>query len=188
VREIGESAEVRPMMKALKIIGVVVALALMTVVGDWYRFITYAELDPKRGVYGNSHLEVWIDINRYMPEPMRAWGCRTLLTREAAVMGVPYQENRRTAPLGCNPPRDNMPFEQAFFGAFIANADLELKRRKATQAQRDGAIACLRDGLIAKVTPAQMDAMKSGRDQATMIAVSETARTLTTECVAKAGL
>jgi hypothetical protein len=161
--------------------------AVVYAVSDWYRFVRYAELDPKRGVYGNNHLEVWIEINKYMPAAMKAWGCRELLTREAAVMGLPYQANRRTAPSGCNPERDNMPFEQAVFVAHLANADNELRRRRASDVQKEQVMGCLRDGLRAGVTPQQVDAAKTGRDMNALMAINDVARKLTMDCLGKAG-
>jgi hypothetical protein len=176
------------MMSGLKkfiFIALLSGIALIgLVVGDWYRFVKYAELDPKRGVYGNDHLEVWIDLNLMMPASVRAWGCNTLLDREEKVLGF----RAARAPYGCNPELENMPVIDAYMLSYTTNAEFELKRKNATAAQKDGAIACLKADLMAAMTPEQQEALKAGQDADAIIAISTLAGKITAECIAKAGL
>jgi hypothetical protein len=153
------------------------------VVGDWYRFVKYAELDAKRGVYGNDHLEVWIDINLMMPAPVRAWGCKTLLAREEKVLG--FRPGR--APLGCNPELENLPALDVYMLSFTANAELELDRNNATPAQKESVTACLKAEVLAALTTEQQEALKSGTDTEAVMAVTDLGRKATVDCLARAG-
>ena len=161
----------------------VVALAAI-VVGDWYRFVKYAELDPKRGVYGNDHLEVWISLNQMMPAPVKAWGCKILLDREEKVLGF----RAGTPPYGCNPKLENMPVMDVYMMSYSANAEIMLKQKNATSAQKESALACLKTDLMAAMTPEQQEALKTGQDADAIIAVSNLATKVTSDCIAKAGL
>jgi hypothetical protein len=154
------------------------------IVGDWYRFVKYAELDPKRGVYGNNHLEVWIDLNQMMPAPVKTWGCKILLDREEKVLG--FRPARQ--PYGCNPELENMPVIDAYMMSYTANAEYELRRKNATPAQKDGAITCLKADLMAAMTPEQQEALKAGQDANAIIAISTLAQKVIADCIAKAGL
>jgi hypothetical protein len=175
-------------MSAFKKFVFVVLLSVIAfvglVVGDWYRFVKYAELDPKRGVYGNDHLEVWIDINQMMPAPVQAWGCKILLDREEKVLGF----RAAVPPYGCNPKLENMPVIDAYMLSYTANAENELGRKNATAAQKEAAIACLKTDLMAAMTPEQQEALKSGTDANAVIAISTLAQKVTADCIAKAGL
>jgi hypothetical protein len=176
------------MMSGLKkfiFIALLLGIALVgLIVGDWYRFVKYAELDPKRGVYGNDHLEVWIDINKMMPVAVKAWGCKTLLDREEKVLGF----RAARAPYGCNPELENMPAIDAYMLSYTTNAEFELSRKNAAPAQKECTIACLKTDLIAAMTPEQQEAIKAGTDANAIIAISALAQKVTAECIAKAGL
>jgi hypothetical protein len=176
-------------MKKIVIIAALICVAVPAfAIGDWYRFIKFAELDPKRGVYGNDHLEVFIEINRMLPGSLREWGCRELITREAQVMGVAYEQLLSRAPLGCNQQRDSRPFEETFFAGFAANAELEANRKNASPAQVEALKACVADGVKASLSPAQLEAIKSGQDVEAITAASAAGQKVTVECLAKSGL
>jgi hypothetical protein len=176
------------MKKIASIIILVLVAAVAVGLGDWYRFVKYAELDPKRGVYGNDHLEVFIEINSRLPRFMREWGCKELITREAAVMGVSYDQLLSRAPLGCNPQRDSRPFDEVFFAGFAANAEFEAKRKNASPAQIEALKACVIDGVKASLSPTQMEAIKTGQDMEALTAASAAGQKVTVECLAKSGL
>jgi hypothetical protein len=120
------------------------------VVGDWWRFATSGAIDPKRGLYGNPHLEVWIDINARMPEPMRLWACKTLREREKAQLG-----GNGLPPHSCQPD----------FGAYakpasFADATIEAIARSAAGSLLRGAgtppaelVACVTQALGQTLTP-----------------------------------
>jgi hypothetical protein len=176
------------MRKAISVLVFIIIAFVVVVLGDWYRFIAYAELDPKRGVYGNDHLEVWIPINQMMPRPMRRWGCEKLLRREAEVMGATYVPNGRTAPLGCNEARDSMPSDQAFMQSFLANAENAAEIKNASAEQKALVKACVETGMRAAMKPAQLEALKTGQDMTAITAVAEMAQKVTLDCLAQQGL
>ncbi len=175
-------------MSGLKKFGLILVLCVVAlfgiIVGDWYRFVKYAELDPQRGVYGNDHLEVWIDLNQMMPAPVKAWGCKILLDREEKVLGF----RAARAPYGCNPELENLPVIDAYMLSYTTNAEFILDRKNATPAQKTGSIACLKADLMAALTPVQTEALKAGTDANTIIAISTLAGKITADCIAKAGL
>jgi hypothetical protein len=178
------------MRKLATILVLMVVTFFVIMIGDWYRFVQYAELDPKRGVYGNDHLEVWIGINNYMPAPIRAWGCEKLLRREAAVIGATYEQVLPRAPMGCNPERDSMPFDEVVFAGIAYNADNAAGLKGASAQQKADIRACVLSALKTAITPAQLQAMQSGTDGTgnAAITVSQIGLAVSTDCIAKAGL
>jgi hypothetical protein len=169
----------------------IVGIALLTgvyVVQDWYRFAKYGEIDPKRGVYGNDHLEVWIDINARMPAPMRKWACKTLLDREAKVIGGVGR-----APYGCDPDFDpnatGPALSVALMESLVANATALAGSKLTTEAQKTTLIDCVKAGVAAKVTPEQMAAIDlSPPDSAAMTALTDAGLAATEACMSEQGL
>lgn len=171
---------------ALAIVGGSILVAGMVVV-DWYRFTTSAVLSPSEGVFGNDHLEVWIDINAHMPTPLRVWACKTLLDREAAVMGG----------VGAVPPHSCQPD----FGAYddLSQADgIILGIAKSTQAmavpkgatevQQAQIVDCVRADMTAALTPDQRAGLGGELTSDLLMAVNTIGQTVGTACMEKVGL
>jgi hypothetical protein len=174
-----------------KVVLWVVAIAALTlgyVVQDWYRFAKYAAIDPQRGIFGDDHLEVWIDINARMPAPMRRWACKTLLDREAEVLG-----GRGAVPYGCDPGFDpNAPaavMSAVMIESYLNNATVLAEGRNATSEQTAAVKSCMQADFVAKVTPEQRAALDGASpDPATMSALGEVAMAASEGCLTKAGL
>jgi hypothetical protein len=174
-----------------KLLGGIVALVILVgvfVVQDWYRFTKYGEIDAKRGVYGNDHLEVWIDINAKMPAPMRKWACKTLLEREEKVIGGVGR-----APYGCDPDFDpdavGQTMSAAVIGANMNSAAIMAQSSNATPEQINAVSACMQTSFANKVTPAQIEALDAGSpDAETMTTVNKMGVSATAECLKSAGL
>jgi hypothetical protein len=169
----------------------VVTIALLTgiyAVQDWYRFAKYGEIDPQRGVYGNDHLEVWIDINARMPAPLRKWACKTLLDRETEVTGGVGR-----APYGCDadfdPNAKGQAMSAALLDAHLNNATVLATSRNATPEQLAAVKACMQTDFTAKVSPEQLALLDaSSPDPATMSIVADLGMAASLGCLKKQGL
>ncbi|MGL4237506.1 hypothetical protein [Tabrizicola sp.] len=166
-----------------KVILWIVAIACLTLVfvlQDWYRFAKYSEIDPQRGIFGNSHLEVWIDINARMPSPMRKWACKTLLDREAAVIG-----GTGRAPYGCEPDFDDPPATR-FVNAFVNSAKVRAERA-GTAEQATAVVNCMQTDFVAKLSAEQLEAI-TNNDAEVVGSLSEAAIAAGDACLAAQGL
>jgi hypothetical protein len=176
------------LVKKLALYGVIIAaITLVYVLQDWYRFAKHSEIDPQRGIFGNSHLEVWIDINARMPSPMRQWACKTLLDRQEAAMGRPGAE-----PYGCTANFDEMSamtVSDGLMQSFLAAAEYDAQQRGGTPAQVEAVKTCMQTDFIAKVTPEQIAGMNADEmDNALMTEVSAAAGAAMQACLAQQGL
>ncbi len=174
--------------KVLGWLAVIVVLVAGYVLQDWYRFAKYSEIDPKRGIYGNDHLEVWIDINARMPKPMREWACAALLEREAKVIG-----GIGRPPYGCDPgfdPNAEGPaMSKALIDSMILNAASMAEAQGATPEQAAAVTACMATDFTAKITPGQIEALDaSSPDPEAMTALTDAGLAATPGCLAKAGV
>lgn len=158
------------------------------VVQDWYRFATSGEIDANRGVYGNDHLEVWIDLNLMMPNAMRKWGCKTLLDRESVIMGG----QSAVPPYGCQPDYDPdaapMTMADAMMSSYAVSAGLSADAKNATPAQKDQVIACVKTGMTTAITPDQATALNGTPGADLLTEVNLAMGKVKEDCLAKAGL
>lgn len=155
---------------------------------DWYRFAKYSEIDPQRGIFGNDHLEAWIDINAAMPAPMRKWACKTLLDRETAILG-----GVGPAPYGCDPnfdPNAKGPLmSQVLIDSTMTNATVIAEGQGATKDQSAALKTCMATEFTSKILPAQIEALNgSSPDAATMTSVVAMGQAATKTCFASVGL
>lgn len=156
---------------------------------DWYRFATSGKIDPSRGVYGNKHLEVWIDINARMPNAMRQWACRTLREREKAVLGG----------------QNTMPFYscQADFGKYAAassrsesiinslahGALFQADQKNATDEQKDKVRTCMSAALNSALSADQKEALNADMpNKDVLILLNKAGHAATGECLSGAGI
>lgn len=171
------------MKKLLSIVLLVVAGTLGYVVWDWYKFAALTEIDPQRGVYGNDHLEVWIELNKYMPGPAREWGCKTLLERQAKAMGGQGAMPPHTCQADYDPDAKPLGIMESIVQAHVGQAD------GATDAQKADLGNCIRTAALASLTPEQVEEVNGNSPAAeTMSALAIKASEAAQECRAKAGL
>ena len=171
----------------LALVGFGILLAVF-IVQDWYRFAKYSEIDAQRGIFGNSHLEVWIDINAAMPAPMRQWACKTLLDRETAILG-----GEGVVPYGCAADFDSNAkgpeMSKILMESEINAAAAIAEARGATKDQVATVKTCVATQLAEKVLPAQIEALnKPSPDPVAMTALSDLGQAATTSCFAIANL
>ena len=171
----------------LAAVGVAV-LAGGFVVQDWYRFAKYSEIDANRGIFGNDHLEVWIDINAAMPAPMRKWACKTLLDRETAVLG-----GAGAVPYGCaadfDPNAAAAVMSTAITDGVLSNITLRAQGSGATADQLTAIKTCMAAEFIAKIPPEQIEAVNGASpDPAAMSALSVAGQEAGAACLTAAGL
>ncbi|NJM82671.1 MAG: hypothetical protein HC844_09335 [Tabrizicola sp.] len=174
--------------KALVFVAGVAVLTLVFIFQDWYRFAKYSEIDPKRGIFGNDHLEVWIDINARMPAPMRKWACKTLLEREAAVIG-----GTGRAPYGCDPDFDpnavGPAMSEALIGSMVTNSVRVAQSRNATAEQLEAIKACMQTEFVAKLPPELIEKVDGATyDPVAADALSNAGFAATDACLAKQGV
>lgn len=158
----------------------VVLMAVALVLGKWYQMTTRSTIDPQSGIYGMSDLEIWIDINRRLPDPMRKWGCETLMAREKAVTGSASLR----APYGCAANFGQGPATSAYdsvVSAYRQQGTAELGADK-------GAVmtSCMDKRLAEAATPEQIAAMNGGDQEAMRklsAIVSDTARACRAEAM-----
>lgn len=168
---------------------VAVMFFIFYIVFDWYRFATAGAIDPRQGVYGNKHLEVWIDINARMPNAMRLWACRMLREREKAALG-----GQNTIPFhSCQPDFASHAAasskSEAIVGAIARGASGVAKQRHATDEQNAQIAACVTDALNKAITPEQrasLDGDKPGTDA--LVALNVAGAAARKGCLAQAGL
>lgn len=180
------------MQKALKLaamLGVVAVIFIGMIFFDWYRFATSGKIDPARGVYGNDHLEIWIDINARMPNGLRLWACKTLLDRQAEVMGG----EGAMPPYSCQPDFQSYskPLTQAeaiISGHAHQAAQLAGMQKGATQAQQDQIMACVKADLPLAMTPEQVKSLEGELTGEVLMPINQLANTVREACLAKAGL
>lgn len=180
------------MNKALKLVAMVAAVIVMFfgyMVFDWYRFATAGKIDPARGVYGNDHLEIWIDVNARMPNDWRLWACKTLLDRQAAVMGG----EGAMPPYSCQPDFQSYSkplthIETIISGHAHQAAQLAGMQKGATQAQQDQIMACVKAELPKALTPEQATSLEGELTGEVLMPINQLANTVREACLAKAGL
>jgi len=143
-------------------------------VAKWYHTAALEEIHPKRGVYGMTGLELWIDINARMPGFAREWGCKTLRGREKIALGG----QNSMPPYSCQPGFGKM----ANVAAYDSIVNVNLHQASAgLGAERATAIRTCFDAKIAEsVTPEDIVSVNKDAASATMsrvvIAVNEAAR------------
>lgn len=178
----------KPVKYTLSAIAVVL-LIIFYIVFDWYKFATSAEIDPKRGLYGNDHLEVWIDINARMPNGMRLWACKTIREREKAVLG-----GSNTIPFySCQPDFGTLEQPTSKADAIIsaiAQGTLSVAApSNPTETQSAQFIACIKDALTSGLSPELLDSLNAdtpGMDA--LVALNAAGAAASKDCLAKAGL
>lgn len=166
---------------------IVAFFAYMTL--DWYRFATSAEIDPKRGVYGNDHLEIWIDINARMPEAMRLWACQTLREREKTVLG-----GQNTMPFySCQPDfgKYASPSSQSesVINAMAHSAIFRAEQKNATDEQKNKVRTCMINALNAALTVEQKEALNADApDKDALLLLNKAGHAASDGCLSNAGI
>lgn len=176
-------------MKKLRnaVIFVLLAIVLFVVyLGfDWYRFATKGEFSPTRGAFGNPKMEIWIDVNARLPAPLRLWGCRTLMARQAEIMGRPGPE-----PWGCQKGFGSAPTmtrSQALMQKYAEQAAFMATQRGASEEQARGVLDCVKAGIIAEAGPDALAALDREATTKTALALNEAARGPTQSCLKAIG-
>lgn len=150
-----------------------VVAAAGVVLGKWYHTAAMEKIDPKRGIYGMSGLELWIDLNARMPTALRTWGCDTLRAREREATGG----QNSLPPYSCEPDFGEMADKTAFQTAADANLAQAVDGLDTTKAEK--VTACFQTKLAAAVTPEEVQGMNDF-DQTVMskviLTINETAR------------
>ena len=143
-------------VKTLGIAAAVLVLGVSLVAADWYRFATHAPIDPMQGIYADPHLEVWIDINRWMPAPVRAWGCKQLMDRHATPVMPPY---------GCTPARDGMAALKSIVAKGKSGMAYEARRNGATPEQTQKYANCVEQTILAAIPATDVAAFGTATDE-----------------------
>ena len=178
----------KPVKFAVVAVIFVLAFAAFILI-DWYRFTTSGAIDPKRGVYGNPRLEVWIDINARMPEFMRTWACTTLRGREKIVLG-----GQNTLPFySCQPGFGSRSASSdrasTLINTLSQNAIAIAAPANATSAQRTQLAVCITETFAARVTNEQRAALNAPKlDTSVLTELNKLSPVVRKECLAKAGL
>ena len=167
----------------------VVLLFVFYIVFDWYKFATTAEIHPERGLYGNDHMEVWIDINARMPNAMRLWACKTIREREKAALG-----GSNTIPFySCQP--DFGTLEQpsskadAIISAIARGTLTIVAQRNPTEAQTIQINICVKDALTAALSPEQMESLNADKPGTeALVALNRAGVAARKDCLQQAGL
>ncbi len=159
-----------------------------SVLQDWYRFAKTGDIDPQRGIFGNDHLEVWIDINAAMPTPMRKWACKTLLDRQTAILG-----GEGPAPYGCaadfDPNAAPTVMSKAIIDSLVTTAGIRAESSGASVEQVAAIKACMATEFVAKIPADQITALDSATpDPVVMSTLSQTGQAAGTACLAAAGI
>lgn len=162
----------------------VMALFVVYVGIDWYRFTTNGEFSPTRGAFGNPKMEIWIDVNARLPEPLRLWGCRTLMDRQQQVMGRPGPE-----PWGCSADfgklRDTR--SQLLVEKYAEQAAFMAVQRGATKEQGQGVLACVKAGMLEGLGSETLAALDKQVTSEGALAVNAAARLPTERCLKAIG-
>lgn len=152
---------------------------------DWYHFTTKGEFSPTRGAFGNPKMEIWIDVNARLPEPMRLWGCRTLMARQAEIMGRSGPE-----PWGCQKGFGSAPTmtrSQTLVQRYAEQAAYMATQRGASEEQARGVLDCVKAGIIAEAGPEALAALDKEATSKTAIAINAAARVPTQSCLKAIG-
>ena len=175
------------MNRIRKITGMAVLVCLIFVglmIGGWYRITTASTIHPTRGIYGMEgieSLEIWIEINRYMPNAARQWACDTLLARETAVTKMTRPEN--AVPYSC---QHDFGTRAATGTPYDTIVDGNLRQfKEGLSPEQEAALkTCFEAKMAASVTPEQIAATNDS-DIPAMKAVVGAASISARECRAE---
>ncbi|MGL4323647.1 MAG: hypothetical protein ACRCTD_06350 [Beijerinckiaceae bacterium] len=179
------------MSKVKKIILILVMIVIGTgimLVADWYRFTLWGSIDSRRGVYGNPHLEIWIDINARMPAPVRQWACRVLREREKQVLG-----GQNTLPFySCQPDFGLYPTPASRAEAILRSmahgaTASAIRRGAATEGQKPALVACIASALDQRISAEQRTALNDNKLTADiLVPLNAASHAASQDCLAKA--
>lgn len=174
--------------KYILILFVTVTGAAVLFIVDWFRFTMWGSIDPRRGVYGNPHLEIWIDINARMPGPARQWACRVLREREKQVLGgqntLPFYSCQPDFGLYPTPASKAEAILRSMAHGAVASA---IRRGAATEAQKPTLVACIASALDQRISAEQRTALNENKLNADiLVPLNAVSHAASQDCLAKA--
>lgn len=140
---------------------VLVVLYFGSLLWNWYRFTTTAEIDQHRGVLEHPKFAQWNNFNARLPGEMRLWACEKLMQREQSIRRV--QISDVLSPDSCRDgfdPNAATSFETTVRGhqkaASVAAEVQRVPAERITQLE-----VCVADTMLASLTPEERRALDS---------------------------